>query len=265
MSKVYVIANMMQRGFVLHAATANKELAESVYKKLKYQYRGTDFEDNLEMLKFSDEEALALVNDQPDTQSTVNKRKILAEEYPRNLLLSLADISLYTKGIPTEHITEDEKEGLAYSISTLSKQEQAILRMRFQERKTLREIGDLIGYTGERVRVLEQNALSWLLTPPYLDYIRYGKQGYAEILTQKEDKGDQFNDKTPLDELGISRRSLNSLKKKGYVTVADILPLKEKEITSIRNLGSSSIIEIAETLTRIGAGTTAWSKFVPQK
>lgn len=265
MSKVYVIANLSPNGFMLHAATANKELAESVYKKLKNQYRGTDLEQSLEMLKFSDEQALAILNDQPTAQNTVNKRKILAEEYPRNLLLSLADLSLYTKGIPTDSITDDVKAGLAYSISMLPRQDQNILRMRFEERKTLRDIGALIGYTGERVRVLEQNALSELLSPPYLDYIRYGQCGYAEHAAQKAEKGNEFDARTPLEELGISGRSLNSLKKKGYDTVADILPLKEKEITSIRNLGSGSILEIAETLTRIGAGTTAWSKFLPQK
>lgn len=265
MSKVYVIANTKPTGFVLHAATANKELAESVYKKLKMQYRGTEHEQHLEMLKFSDEQALALMSDQGETADTVSKRKIVAEQYPRNLLLSMADLSLYSKGIPTENVTDDVLEGLTYSLSLLPAQDREILRLRFEERKTLRAIGAELGYTGERIRVLEQNALSALLAPPCLDYIRYGKAGYEARMAQKQEPCRAFDAKTPLEELGISGRSLNSLKKKGYDTVADLLPLKEKEITSIRNLGSGSIVEIAETLTRIGAGTTAWSKFLPQK
>lgn len=265
MSKVYVIANTNPTGFVLYAATANKELAESVYKKLKMQYRGTEQEQYLEMLKFSDEHALALMNDQEEPTDVVSKRKIIAEEYPRNLLLSMADLSLYSKGIPTENVTDDVRQGLAYSLSLLPVQDQEILRLRFEERKTLRTIGAELGYTGERIRVLEQNALSLLLAPPCLDYIRYGKAGCEARMVQNQESVREFDAKTPLEELGISGRSLNSLKKKGYDTVADILPLKEKEITSIRNLGAGSIIEIAETLTRIGAGTTAWSKFLPQK
>ena len=265
MSKVYVIANMMHTGLVLHAATANKELAESVYKKLKSEYRGTEYEQSLEMLKFSDEDAMALMSGKQNQLDTVNKRKVIAEEYPRNLLLSLADISPYTKGIPTENVTPDVKQGLAHSLSMLPEKDREILRLRFEERMTLRTIGQMLGYTGERIRVLEQNALSLLLTPPYLDYIRYGKEEYERMVGNQQAGSTAFDEKTPLEELGISGRSLNSLKKKGYDTVADILPLKEKEITSIRNLGSGSIIEIAETLTRIGAGTTAWSKFLPQK
>ena len=262
MSKVYVIANTMSNGFVLHAATANKELAESVYKRLKMQYHGTDYEQHLEMLKFSDEEALALMSDQQKPSNHVSKRKIIAEEYPRNLLLCLADRSLYSKGIPTEHVTEDIREGLAYSLSMLPEQDREILRLRFVERKSLRAIGERMGYTGERIRVLEQNALSLLLTPPYLDYIRYGKSGYMEFIAKKEKVHCEFDIKTPLEELGLSGRALNSLKKKGYDTVADIVSLGEKDIVSIRNLGSRSINEIAETLVRIGVPNTAWSKYL---
>ena len=265
MSKVYVIANMMHTGLVLHAATANKELAESVYKKLKSEYRGTEYEQSLEMLKFSDEDAIALMNGKQTRLDTLNKRQVIAEEYPRNLLLSLSDLSPHSKGIPTESITKDIEQGLAHSLSMLPEKDREILRLRFEERKTLRAIGEQLGYTGERIRVFEKNALSSLLAPPCLDYIRYGKSGYEEFYAKKQESCIEFDAQTPLEELGISGRSLNSLKKKGYDIVADILPLKEKEITSIRNLGSGSIIEIAETLTRIGAGPTAWSKFLPQK
>ncbi|MBO7296747.1 MAG: hypothetical protein J6V39_05760 [Clostridia bacterium] len=263
MSKVYVIASMTPKGAVLYAATADKSLAESVYKTLKKQYRGTELENALEILKFSDEQAIALASGQYEQTDPATKRKILVEDYPRNLLLALADLSLYSKNIPTDAVTTDVEEGISYCLSMLPKQEADVLRLRYMERMSLREIGDALDLSAERIRVIEQHALSALLAPSYLDYIRYGRAGHAQLACRKPQDAGEFDAKTPLEELGLSARSLNSLKKKGYDLVSDLLILKEKDIAAIRNLGKQSMIEVAQALERIGATDSAWSKYLP--
>lgn len=61
MSKVYVVANT--EDFHIFAATSNKELAKAVYNKLlDRDYRGMKYASELELLEYTDEEALALLN-----------------------------------------------------------------------------------------------------------------------------------------------------------------------------------------------------------
>ena len=61
MNTVYVIANMRQEDFIIRAVTADKEMADSMYAKLTDKYRGTEFESDLEMLEFSQEDSFSLL------------------------------------------------------------------------------------------------------------------------------------------------------------------------------------------------------------
>ena len=61
MGKVYVVANTDD--FHIFAATSNKELAEAVYNKIQDRsYRDMKYSSDLELLEYTDEEALALLN-----------------------------------------------------------------------------------------------------------------------------------------------------------------------------------------------------------
>lgn len=62
MSKIYIIANTMNEDFIIHAATTSEELAQAVHTKLKKKFSGTDYCDDLEILKFSDADAIELLN-----------------------------------------------------------------------------------------------------------------------------------------------------------------------------------------------------------
>ena len=61
MNKVYVIANTQQEEFIIRAVTADKEAADSMYAKLTDKYRSTEFESDLEMLEFSQEDSFSLL------------------------------------------------------------------------------------------------------------------------------------------------------------------------------------------------------------
>lgn len=61
MGKVYVVVST--EDFHIFAATSNKELAEAVYNKIHDRsYRGMKYSSDLELLEYTDEEALALLN-----------------------------------------------------------------------------------------------------------------------------------------------------------------------------------------------------------
>ena len=61
MGKVYVVVNSFQDDFYIYAATANKELAEAVYNKYSAKFSEYMYKSDLEILEYTDEEALALL------------------------------------------------------------------------------------------------------------------------------------------------------------------------------------------------------------
>lgn len=194
------------------------------------------------------------------------KMKYLKEDYPKNLLLVIQLTAVYTTELPTEDITEDIKAGLDYALSTLAEREQTIIRMRYQEHLSLREIGIEIGVTTERIRSLSDKILRKLREPQRLGYIKFGKCGYEALIAKREEekrnaKVDSQLQMT-LEELDLTVRSFNCLKVRGCDTVGDIAALTEEEILQTKNLGKKSMIEIAEALKAIGVYNTAWDEFI---
>ena len=267
MSKVYIIANATRADFILHAATADQELAEEIFEKLKIKYHNTDYADDLTILVCDDADARSLLCDNNDS-TVAETRNIITQEYPKNLLLSMAAMKLYANELPLENITDDVLAGIEYSISTLTEQEQKVLQLRYRKRKSFRQIGEHLGVTRQRAFECERTALSKLLVPPRVTYIRHGKQGFEEIIAKRDEAIQptfQHQASIPLAELNLSARALNALQKRGFETVADIVSLTKKDISNIRNLGEGSILEIASTLEKIGTCNTAWSLFLSKK
>ena len=61
-----------------------------------------------------------------------------------------------------------------------------------------------------------------------------------------------------LEDLDLSVRSFNCIKKGGVDVVKDFAFYTEEQILNIRNLGKKSIIEIATKLVALGIHETAW-------
>ncbi len=57
---------------------------------------------------------------------------------------------------------------------------------------------------------------------------------------------------TPLEQLELSARSYNCLKKEGVDTVEQLLELSEDELSRIRNMGQKSVQEVKEKLSKLG-------------
>ena len=146
----------------------------------------------------------------------VAKTEILRYYYPLNLLKAIEAKKTQFE-IIVDTITEDQKEGLEYALSQLTERERQILRMRYQERKTLREIGTVIGVTAERIRSQEHHGIYRLRKPPLLGYIKYGKATNEKLVAEKKaEKEKEYNERgfnIPLEEFDLSVRAFNNLKK----------------------------------------------------
>jgi len=196
------------------------------------------------------------------------KTKCLKEPYPKNLLLTIQVTSVHEFELQTDNITDDMLAGLEYAISTLTEREKTILRMRYQERCSYREIGEAEGVTLERIRTLDDKLLRKLRVPKCLGCIKYGLRGYADLIDKKaaeEKKKEPEKMDMLLETLDLSVRCFNCLKVRGCDTVRDVARMTEEEIIKTKNLGRRSMIEIAEALHRIGVKDTAWDDFLPDE
>lgn len=220
-------------------------------------------------------------------ESTTDKRSILMEEYPRNLLLAVRGTREQEE--PTE-LTADVLAGIQYALSTLNEREQLVLCRRYKEQKTLREIGEEIGVKQERSRQIETAALRKLRYPRNMHFITKGVDGYIKERCKVEyERGYQVGYNAgyqqgvdeasngvskagisvtivslPIEALDLSVRSFNALRRAGYVTIGDLLKVNEKDIIHIKNLGIKQRQEVAVSLYRYGISQTAWDIYCPR-
>lgn len=73
----------------------------------------------------------------------------------------------------------------------------------------------------------------------------------VEIEIEEEDDVDEGLEKT-IEELDLSLRSFNCLKRAGYNTVADIIAVPESELKTIKNFGKKSLTEVIDKIHELG-------------
>ena len=175
---------------------------------------------------------------------------------------------------------------VAMAMSSLTPREKLVIRLRYGQEMTLKEVGEVIGVKQERARQIEGKALRKLLYPKGAGYvIRYGVKAYVEMrilegveqglkakeaelegiyrqklaavgceMAQDEQKvWDRILSLT-VEEMDLSVRAYNCLKRSGNDTVEDIVtryPDYESAI-HIRNLGRKSLEEISDKLRSYG-------------
>ena len=72
-----------------------------------------------------------------------------------------------------------------------------------------------------------------------------------EVVIEEEDDVDEGLEKT-IEELDLSLRSFNCLKRAGYNTVADIIEVPESELKTIKNFGKKSLTEVIDKIHELG-------------
>lgn len=190
-------------------------------------------------------------------------------DYPSNLMREVCPDIEAQKNRPA-----DFTETLAYLLAGMSDKQQEVIKARFADGKTLRQEGERLGVSRERVRQIEQKALSYLRHPMRQRYLRLGVRGVIaqEVEAARKQEGEavatamardieHHNEKIDLndaaassmsiDRLGLSVRAQNCLSRRGCATVYDILRLTPEEFWKTRNLGAVTGTEIIKKLEKL--------------
>ncbi len=84
-------------------------------------------------------------------------------------------------------------------------------------------------------------------------FVDLSDKGYtAEIMVEKDDKGKEKVLEMTIEELDLSVRSFNCLKRAGINTVEDLINKSEEDMMKVRNLGRKSLEEVVAKLVSLG-------------
>ncbi len=209
------------------------------------------------------------------------KSYVALNPYPFSLVSAL-----FNNDDEVPFITDDIKFGLEYALSFLKEREREILRMRYEEMKSVLAVSMFFCLSESRVRQIEKSALQRLRKQPYFDYIRYGIEGNINRLMDAEyDRGYNagfsvgyfkgqeeavkgISDPVlnyeirsiPIEKLKLNVRTFNALKRCGYNVIYDLVKLSEEDIINIRNMGNKNIEEVANALSKYGIEYTWWAR-----
>ena len=174
--------------------------------------------------------------------------------YPDNLLYDLFDRDW-------EYPRPADFDGsLEYVLHSLTERERRVLDFRYKEGLTYEEIGKRFCVTRERIRQIHAKSFRKLRRPERLNYLKYGVSGVIARQTENAreaalaslPKPDIKPEDITLEELELSVRSYNCLKRAGMNTLRDVAEMTFDELCHVRNLGKKSIDEICAVLTGYG-------------
>ena len=84
-------------------------------------------------------------------------------------------------------------------------------------------------------------------------FVDLSEEAFAtEIMVEKDDKGKEKVLEMTIEELDLSVRSFNCLKRAGINTVEDLISKSEEEMMKVRNLGRKSLEEVIQKLEALG-------------
>ena len=129
-------------------------------------------------IEYAEKQGIEVITNNPyyDVRPKEKKRKPMVAEtvpYPQNLITDVGLQYVFGEETYTE-LSSEQNEGLEHALSTLLEREQDMLRLRYQEHKTLQEIGDQYGLSRERIRQIVAKGVRKLRHPSRLSYIRDG-------------------------------------------------------------------------------------------
>ena len=175
------------------------------------------------------------------------------KNYPDNLLYDIF-------GGELEFPRPGDFDGsLEYVLHSLTERERRVLDFRYKDGLTFEAIGKRECVTRERIRQIHAKSLRKLRHPGRLNYLKYGVSGVIARETESAreaalaslPKPDKPEDIT-LEELELSVRSYNCLKRAGMNTLRDVSEMTFDELCHVRNIGKKSVDEICAVLTKYG-------------
>ncbi len=110
-------------------------------------------------------------------------------------------------------------------------------------------------WTNGTISAKEAVALGAKVLTEHLNlFVDLSSEAYAgdSIMVEKDDKGKEKVLETTIEELELSVRSFNCLKRAGISTVEDLISKSEEDMMRVRNLGRKSLDEVIAKLASLG-------------
>lgn len=158
------------------------------------------------------------------------KKKPLPYDYATNVL---NDIAKYYSIPEAEYVSSDRLENIEENV--LSERDRVILKALYADNMTLRDIGKILGITGERVRQIKLRALR-----------KIGHRITIEKYQRELESNAFYISKNELDELDLSVRAWNCMLRSNVKTLDELLAMTPDQIIRIRNLGRKTYQEIID-------------------
>lgn len=129
---------------------------------------------------------------------------------------------------------------------TLNERETYILYSFYRDRMRMCDIGTRYGIKAERCRQIREKAIRRIRHPSRYRYLKYGMAEVAK--RDMEPPKDIPIIQQTIDELDLSVRAFNCLKRANVQTVEDLTHLSRSDLMKVRNMGKKSIAEVEKKL-----------------
>lgn len=205
-------------------------------------------------------------------------------DYPRNLLDAIASVGKDEPCEWEHEVPPDINGTVEYVIETLPiERERDILHAYYRDGDSYRTIAAVYGVTQERIRQVVAKAVKKLSAQSRIQWLIDGVQGrvqaaadrartrqttaelrsaicsiekiaeYLSEMTGKPELADTIVEyardlrmDAPIEELGLTVRSYNALRRRGVDTVERLTEMSIADITKMRNIGARSAKEIVD-------------------
>lgn len=169
--------------------------------------------------------------------------------YPLNLLIDAYEAS--ERQYP--ELDSDRYAGLNHLLGELNERQREIIHMKYVEKRTWEEIASVYGLTRERVRQLGMKAVS--VIGARLEYVEDGymvasgemdkraKARYDVAITKRREEVQKARELN-LDDLELSVRTLNCLRRNGVYTVEDMISTPEADMRKWRGFGVNCLTDL---------------------
>lgn len=180
--------------------------------------------------------------------------------WPYNLAYKIYNYPGQNVYNPIDMVHRTYGPALEDALYTLTDRERKVLRYRFVDGMTLRETGDQLGVTQERIRQIEAKALRKLRHPSRsrtyvfetnMDKLRKLEKAYSRIIKENNELRTRLDiqlrkdvEPTPLRETGLSVRAYSCLGRAGIEYVEDLEGWTIERLMKVRNLGRKTLNEV---------------------
>lgn len=154
-------------------------------------------------------------------------------------------------------INSEDLEKVMMALDSLTEREKTVLVLRFGldcgVKRSLEEVGKIIGVTSERIRQIEAKALRKMRTPSRLCKMP-ALFGFVppELKSKVNTEVTDIDFDTDILDLDLSARAYNCLKRFAINTVGDILNYPKEDWSKVKNLGRKATLEIQDKMRKVG-------------